>query len=89
MVSGAVGGRRAARGIIQKKQKNKNAFQSKTCHKQKHLQKTQNLIPYLSDLDLYPMTLILKLYLDMVKTNRYTENEVQSYSLNRQTYRPD
>ena len=35
---------------------------------------------YSFDLDLNPMTLILKLDLDMVKTYLYTENEVPSYS---------
>ena len=44
------------------------------------------------DLDLDPITLILKLDLDMVKMYLYTKNEVyvkqfKSYSLNRQTHR--
>ena len=47
------------------------------------------------DLDLDPITLILKLDLDMVKMYLYTEDEVPSYSsskvnyLNRHTDRPE
>ena len=40
----------------------------------------ENMMFYSFDLDLDPMTLILKLDLDMVKMCLHTKNEVPSYS---------
>ena len=49
-------------------------------YKYVQLKDRENIMFYSFDLDLDPMTLVLKLDLDMVKMYLHTNNEVPSYS---------
>ena len=49
-------------------------------YKHVQLKDRENMMFHSFDLDLDPMTLVLKLNLDMVKMYLHTKNEVPSYS---------